>query len=236
VLLQAALNGPRTTAEHPAVPLTAAQLAEDAAACVAEGAAAIHLHPRDQDGAETLEPAVVDDVVRTVRERCGAPVGVSTGAWIEPDLERRLAHLRGWRAPDYASVNLSEEGHADVMRALLDAGVGIEAGVWTPQDAEALAASGLADRVLRVLVEPLHTPRDEALAAAQAVHDALDAHGITAPRLQHGDGEAGWVLVEDAIARRIATRVGLEDVLADPEGRQVGNAALVAAARTLGAG
>jgi hypothetical protein len=37
--------------------------------------------------------------------------------------------LRRWRASDFASVNVSEDGCAEVMRALLDAGIGIEAGV-----------------------------------------------------------------------------------------------------------
>jgi len=39
-------------------------------------------------------------------------------------------------------VNLSEPGAPEVMKALIQAGVGIEAGVWTVEDAERLAASG----------------------------------------------------------------------------------------------
>src|SRR5204862_2418401 len=122
----------------------AEELARDAAACVAAGAGAIHIHPRDRDGRERLEPEVVDSAVRAVRAAGGVPVGVSTGTWIEPDLERRWKLVRAWREPDYASVNVSEEGSADVMRALVDAGVGIEAGVWSVEDAERLAASGFA--------------------------------------------------------------------------------------------
>lgn len=53
--LQAALNGDRTKAEHAATPISVEQLARDAAACVAAGAPAIHLHPRDPEGRETLE-------------------------------------------------------------------------------------------------------------------------------------------------------------------------------------
>jgi uncharacterized protein (DUF849 family) len=74
---------------------------------------------------------------------------VTTGAWIEPDVIRRVELISRWRQPDYATVNLSEEGSLDVMRALLGAGVGIEAGVWTVADAELLVKSGLADRALR---------------------------------------------------------------------------------------
>ena len=180
---------------------------------------------------------MVDAVVAAVRDACGVPVGVSTGAWIEPDLGRRLELMAGWSAPDYASVNLSEEGAADAMRTLLDAGVGIEAGVWSVEDAERLAACGLGDRVTRVLVEPVDVCADDAVALVDEIHAALDRLGLTAPRLQHGDGEATWVLLRDAIRRGIDTRVGFEDTVDRPDGaRADGNEALVRAARALGAG
>jgi uncharacterized protein (DUF849 family) len=237
VLLQAALNGDRTKAAHPAVPVSADELARDAAACAAAGARAIHLHPRDAAGRERLEAEIVDDVVATVRQACGVPVGVSTGAWIEPDLERRLALIRAWRAPDYASVNLSEPGAAEVMQALLDAGVGIEAGVWSVEDAERLAASGAGDGVTRILVEPVDAGATRAVGIVEDIHRALDELGLSAPRLQHGDGDATWVLLTDAVRRGLDTRIGLEDTLHEPGGeRATGNAALVRAAGRLGAG
>jgi uncharacterized protein (DUF849 family) len=229
MLLQAALNGPWTKADHTAVPVSADELARDAAACVAAGAGAVHLHPRDAEGRERLDAVVVDAVVERVRA-AGVPVGVSTGAWIEPDLERRVALIGAWTAPDYASVNLSEDGAGHVMQALLGAGVGIEAGVWSVEDAERLAATGLASRVLRVLVEPVDAGA-AAVAVVDAIHEALDRLGIAAPRLQHGDGEATWVLLRDAVRRGIDTRIGLEDTQHEPDGtRTAGNEALVRAA------
>lgn len=237
VLLQAALNGPFSKDDHVAMPVSAAELARDAAACVAAGAGAMHLHPRGADGAERLDAEVIDAVVAAVRDACGVPVGVSTGAWIEPDLERRLELIAGWSAPDYTSVNLSEAGAVEVMRAVLAAGVGIEAGLSTVEDAEGLAASGLGDRLTRVLIEPVDVGAGDALAVVDEIHAVLDRHGLTAPRLQHGDGEATWILLEDAVQRGIDTRIGLEDTLDGPDGaRTAGNEALVRAARRLGAG
>jgi uncharacterized protein (DUF849 family) len=237
VLLQATLNGDLTKTAHPAVPVSAEELARDAAACVAAGARAIHLHPRDAAGRERLEAEVVDDVVAAVRQACGVPVGVSTGAWIEPDLERRLELVRAWRAPDYASVNLSEPGAAEIMAALLDAGVGIEAGVSSVEDAERLATSGAGGLVTRILVEPVDAGAAGAVWIVEDIHRALDGLGLAAPRLQLGDGDATWVLLTDAIRRGIDTRIGLEDTLHEPEGGSTtGNAALVRAARRLGAG
>jgi len=235
--LQAALNGDRTKAVHAAVPVSVGEQAKDAAACVAAGARAIHLHPRDPEGRETLEAEVVEEVVTEVREACGVPVGVTTSACIEPDPERRLGFVRAWRAPDYTSVNLSETGATEVMEALIEARVGIEAGVWTVEDAERLAASGLGGRVTRILVEPVEVGADDAVGMVEDIHRALDRLGLAAPRLQHGDGEATWVLLTDAIRRGLDTRIGLEDTLHEPGGeRTVGNEALVRAARELGAG
>ena len=235
-MLQAALNGDRSRGEHPGVPVSPEALAQDAAACVAGGAGAVHLHPRDERGRETLDPSVVNGVARHVRDACGVPVGVTTGAWIETDVERRLGLIAGWSEPDYSSVNLSEDGAERVMAALLDAGVGIEAGVATVEDADRLAASGLGDRLVRVLVEPIDPDPDDAPSIVAGIHSALDRHGIRAPRLQHGDGAATWVLISDAVQRGLDTRVGLEDTLVLPGGsRADDNAALVAAARAMGA-
>ena len=75
-----------------------------------------------------------------------------------------------------------------------------------------------------------------ALEIVAAIHAALDAGGVTAGRLQHGDGDATWPLIEDAVRRRLDTRVGLEDTLRDREGAvTTGNPALVRAAAALGA-
>jgi uncharacterized protein (DUF849 family) len=241
--LQAALNGDRTKAEHAATPVSVEELVRDAAACVAAGAHAIHLHPRDPEGRETLDADVVDEVVRQVRSACGVPVGVTTSAEIEADPERRLELVRHWREPDYASVNLSEHGAPGLMGVLIGAGIGVEAGVWTVEDAERLAASGLGGRVTRILVEPGELQlRDSGDKAADAVglvediHRTLDRLGLTAPRLEHGDGRVTWVLLKDAVRRGFDTRVGLEDTLSGPDGeRTTGNEALVRAARELGA-
>jgi uncharacterized protein (DUF849 family) len=162
---------------------------------------------------------------------------VTTGAWIEPDLAHRIALVAQWTEPDYTSVNLSEDGSIELMQALLAAGIGVEAGVWSVADAELLVRSGLTGRLTRVLVEPLGSSPREALAEVAEIHRVLDAAEVAEPRLQHGDGESTWPLIRDAIARGLDTRVGFEDTLLLPDGRPAGsNAELVAAARELGAG
>jgi aminoglycoside/choline kinase family phosphotransferase len=97
----------------------------------------------------------------------------------------------------------------------------------------------MAGRVTRVLIEvgEAQAGRADALPMVSAIHEILDRAGVSAPRLQHGDGELTWMLIEDAVRRGLDTRVGLEDTLRLPDGsRARGNADLVAAARDLGAG
>jgi uncharacterized protein (DUF849 family) len=77
----------------------------------------------------------------------------------------------------------------------------------------------------------------DAVSLVTAIHQVLGLGGVTAPQLQHGDGEATWILIEDAISRGIATRVGLEDTLFMPDGSPaMANADLVRTAYDLGAG
>ena len=228
-LLQACLNGPRERGEHPALPVAPAEMAADAVACVRAGARALHLHPRAADGRESLEPEIVDPVVRHVRAASRVPVGVATGAWVEPDPERRAFLVGRWREPDYASVNLSEEGAAQVMRALLDGDIGVEAGVWSVEDAERLAATGAAGRVTRVLVEVMQGAGEEAAATAREIDAALDRLGIDARRLHHGEREATWPVLRQALTLGRDLRIGFEDTLVLPDGSHArDNAQLVA--------
>jgi uncharacterized protein (DUF849 family) len=232
-MLKAALNGARLSGSHPALPISAAELAAAAVACVEAGANALHIHPRGPDGAESLAGDIIDETVRAVRSVVRVPVGVSTGAWIEPDLDRRIQLISSWREPSMASVNISEEGWEAVIRALLAAGVGVEAGLWSVEDAERLGESGLADRLLRVLVEVVHPVPDPA-AEALAIDTALDWYGIGAPRLHHGEEDGTWSVLHQAIVLGRDIRIGLEDTLRFADGSRAGsNEALVKAARTL---
>ncbi len=188
MLIQACLNGARRRGEHPSLPLLLDELVRDARACAGVGASSLHVHPRDGAGGETLDPGLIDTAAGALRAATKLPVGVSTGAWIEPDPQRRAALVASWSGPDFASVNLYEEGYEAVMRALLDAGIGVEAGIETEADVERLAVSGLGGRLLRVLVEVVDEDPAAAADHALALDRALDAAGVDAPRLHHGQG------------------------------------------------
>jgi uncharacterized protein (DUF849 family) len=231
MLLKAALNGARTRADHPAVPLTPGEQAREATAAVAAGAGALHVHVRDADGQESLAADDVAGTLEAIRAACpGVPVGVSTGAWIEPQPRRRLALIRGWAVrPDFASVNLHETGATDLIRRLLDSGVGVEAGLWSAPAVRVLIESGLAHRCLRILIEPGETPGDPRV-NLDRIERALA--GVDRPRLLHGFDASAWDLLALAARRHYDARTGFEDTLTLPDGsRASSNAALVTAAR-----
>jgi uncharacterized protein (DUF849 family) len=235
-LLQACLNGARALVEHHALPISPAAIAADAIAARAAGANALHVHPRDSDGAESLWASDIAATVRAVREAVpGMPVGVATGAWVEPDPDRRLALIEGWDVlPDYASVNLSEVGAAAVIDVLVRKGVGVEAGIWNVDDAAYFVRLPTMNHVLRVLVEMQSNDGSEATAMYRATRKVLDDAGATAPILLHGEGGSVWPMVQLARSERLDTRIGLEDGLHLPNGLIAAcNAELITAARAI---
>ena len=233
-LLQAALNGSRQQADHPAVPTTAPEVANAAAQCVQAGAGAIHVHVRDTRGRESVAPEDVARCVAALRAAIpGTPVGVSTGAWIMPEPERRHRTVTDWTVqPDYASVNFHESGAEELAMLLLSRGTGIEVGLPEAVAAERLVRSRLAPRCLRVLIEPQVQELDASLRTVEEIEAVLDAGGVALPRLLHGLDHTAWPLIETAAARGYDTRIGFEDTLTLPDGTPAAtNAALVTAAR-----
>lgn len=232
MLIQAALNGGRTRQDHPAVPLTPEELAEEARQSVEAGAHALHFHPRNSTGEQTLDPEPVGAAIAAVRAACpDTPLGVTTGSWIVPGLSERQALVRVWTVlPDYVSVNAHETGAIELIATCLDLGMDVEVGINSPESAETWAASGLASRCLRPLVEPPEADFPSALAKAEGILEVLARHAIDRPVLLHGMEGAAWPMIGEAARRGYDTRIGLEDVLVLPDGsRAKGNGELVRA-------
>jgi uncharacterized protein (DUF849 family) len=234
MLIKACLNGSREPGAHPALPLSPSKLAGAARDAVSAGAGALHIHPRRADGRQSFEPDDVAAAVTAVRAACpSVPVGVTTIAWVEPDPARRLALVSAWATlPDFASVNFSEPGAAEICAALLDKGIGFEAGLMLPDDARLLIESGLASGCVRLLIEPDEPEIAAALATVRAIEALLDGVGIRAPRLLHGVDATAWPLLDEALRRSYDIRIGFEDTLTLPDGSPArDNAQLVAEAR-----
>lgn len=228
--LKACINGVRTPEEHSALPVSPDQLAAEAMAAHGAGARAVHLHPKDDRGVDSLLAVDVAAAVVAVREALpGLPLGVTTGFWALPDAEQRRAAIEKWSVlPDFASVNWHEPGSEELAELLLSRGIGVEAGIFHAEAARAWAASDLAAHCLRVMVE---LGADGDVATADGVLEVVAEAQSPAPVLLHGLDESCWPLLQHAGARGLQTRIGLEDTLRLPDGSLAdGNASLVAAA------
>ncbi|MFF4688952.1 3-keto-5-aminohexanoate cleavage protein [Streptomyces sp. NPDC001307] len=231
-MVQVCLNGSRSAAAGAGLPMSPEEMARSAAEAVAAGATSVHVHPKTPCGHDSLSPRVLAPALEAIRARVRVPVGVTTGAWAEPDPAARLARVRGWSVPpDFASVNWHEPGAEAVAEQLLAMGVGVEAGIWSGTDGAArFAASSVGPRVLRVLAEVTDPDPATAEASARALLAGLGtAHGR--PVLLHGEEGGTWPVLRLAGRLGLATRIGLEDTLFLPDGRRAaGNAQLVAEA------
>ena len=233
-MVQVCLNGARGAVDGAVVPLSPGAMARSAAEAVAAGAFDVHVHPKSPCGQDTLSPKAVAATLEAIRAQVRVPVGVTTSAWAEPDPAARVERVRSWTVlPDHASVNWHEPGAEEVAAALLDRGIGVEAGLWSGTDGAArFAVSPLRWRVLRVLAEVTDT--DPATAEESALTLLADLGSGTdpgRPLLLHGEEGGAWPVLRLAGRLGLATRVGLEDTLVLPDGqRALSNAQLVAEA------
>ena len=110
LIVNAALTGMVPTKDdNPSVPLSPAEIAEDAARVVDAGAAIVHLHARDEEGVPTWHPDAYRRIVHEVRARCpDVVVCVSTSGRRFTAFEERSAvlDLDGDERPELASLTL----------------------------------------------------------------------------------------------------------------------------------
>jgi len=109
-VLMAAPNGAkRGKADHPALPVTAAEVAREAAACHAAGASLLHLHVRDADGRHLLDAEAYRQASALVRKEVGDGliVQVTTEAVGIYAPEQQMALLRELK-PEAATVAVKE--------------------------------------------------------------------------------------------------------------------------------
>ncbi|MBE9606616.1 3-keto-5-aminohexanoate cleavage protein [Acetobacteraceae bacterium H6797] len=234
--IQACLNGARPVGFHPSLPASPEALAREAAAVAAAGACGVHVHPRDEENRERLSAAVIGPAVSAIRAAAPhLPVSVSTGEWIEGDDDQQVACVASWAAldlgkPDEASVNLSERNAPVVIATLMAGGIGVEAGLATPDDARRLLGLGVAPACRRILIEIDDLAPDQAMTTALSIMALLDGASVTVERQLHGFGRSVWPMFDLAVTLGLMGRLGLEDGELLPDWtRAEDNAALIAA-------
>lgn len=210
MILQACINGARSSGYHPALPLTLESMIADCIACIDAGANELHVHPR-ANGIESLY--AFDELSVGIRENCpGTCWGVSTGEWIEKDRQATRKAIESWQhPPDYASVNLNEPDAPRLMTLLTSKGIGIEAGLADLVDVERFVGLPECHRVCRILIEIEEQEKSSAIDRALAIADKLQQANVQRPILLHGYDATVWDLVALAKQQRWSTRIGLED-------------------------
>jgi 3-keto-5-aminohexanoate cleavage enzyme len=102
-------GGTRTKSDHPAIPLSPAELAETAQQCLEAGAAMIHVHVRRKDGRHLLDSTAYRAALEAIRTRVGdgLVVQITTEALGMYSVSEQIAVLKAVR-PEAASLALRE--------------------------------------------------------------------------------------------------------------------------------
>ncbi len=108
MVITAALVGAETTREQtPYLPLSAEEIAQDAAKCREAGAAMVHLHVRTPDGKPSQDTELFRAAIRAIRARCDVLIQVSTGGAVGMEVDERCGGLKltGSDRPDMATLS-----------------------------------------------------------------------------------------------------------------------------------
>lgn len=110
VVLALAPNGARRTkSDHPALPMTAAEIGEQAQSWVEAGVTLLHLHVRDENGAHSLDADLYRRAMEAVREAVADElvIQITTEAVGRYAVDGQIATVKALK-PESASVALRE--------------------------------------------------------------------------------------------------------------------------------
>lgn len=115
LILTAAITGAETTrAQTPHLPLTAAEVAEEARRCREAGAAVIHLHAREPDGTPTQSRERFAEFIAAIRAATDVIVQTSTGGAIGMSIAERCQPLElGPQMVEMATLNVATMNFGD---------------------------------------------------------------------------------------------------------------------------
>lgn len=115
LIITAAITGAETTKlMNPALPISPEEQAREARMCVAAGAAIIHLHVRDAQGAPSQSIGDFRASIDAIRAACNPQpiIQISTGGAVGTPIEERIAPLATLK-PEMASFNVGSMNFAD---------------------------------------------------------------------------------------------------------------------------
>jgi len=108
MVITAAMVGAETTREQtPYLPISAEEIAEDAAKCREAGCAMVHLHVRTPDGKPSQDTELFRAAIRAIRKKSDVLIQVSTGGAVGMGVDERCGALKltGADRPDMATLS-----------------------------------------------------------------------------------------------------------------------------------
>jgi 3-keto-5-aminohexanoate cleavage enzyme len=112
VILTAAIVGAEITrAQTPHLPITAREIADEAARCREAGAAVIHLHVRNDDGTPTQSKERFAEAIAAIRAKTDCVVQTSTGGAVGMSIDERAQPLAC--RPEMATLNCGSINFGD---------------------------------------------------------------------------------------------------------------------------
>ena len=223
MLLKIALNGARPKTQNKFLPHSLDEIEKEVRLIYENGYKAFHIHCYDKNGNESLKPDDVNNLVLRVKNiSSDIQLGISSGDWIEPDLNKRISCIEAWEnVPDFASVNMIEDNAIEISNVLISKGVMVEAGLNEKKAAEIFVNSGLENSCIRILIEPEEEVLSDAIRTVMEIENVLDRHNITIKRLLHGFNSVSWDMLREAKKRGYYSRIGMEDTIYLEDGTKV---------------
>jgi 3-keto-5-aminohexanoate cleavage enzyme len=231
-LITVAPNGARKMpADHPRLPITLESIAREACLAADAGAALLHLHVREKDGAHSLDPKRYRDTIAAVRDACGERMMIQ--------ITTEAAGVFGWNAqvaaisetrPDAASVALRElcptnspqhrAAYAGFVTDCLAEGIWLQHILYDATDVHRFNrfhADGLFGNAPFVLfvVGRYGVTENSAPAALDTMRSVLTAGIVWAAC---GFGQSETALLDHALAKGGHVRVGFENNVLHADG------------------
>lgn len=223
MLLKIALNGARPKTQNKFLPHSLDEIEKEVRLIYENGYKVFHIHCYDENGNESLKPDDVNNLVLRVKNiSSDIQLGISSGDWIEPDLNKRISYIEEWEnVPDFASVNMIEDNAIEISNVLISKGVMVEAGLNEKKAAEIFVNSRLENGCIRILIEPEEEVLSDAIRTVMEIENVLDRHNITIKRLLHGFNSVSWDMLREAKKRGYDSRIGMEDTIYLEDGTMV---------------
>ncbi|MFO7523998.1 MAG: 3-keto-5-aminohexanoate cleavage protein [Ignavibacteriaceae bacterium] len=225
MLLKIALNGARPKSQNEFLPHSLDEIEREVRLIYQNGYKVFHIHCYDKNGNESLKPEDVNNLVLRVKSiSSDIQLGISSGDWIEPDLNKRIGYINQWEhIPDFASVNMIEDNAIEISNVLISKGVMVEAGLNEKKAAEIFVNSRFENGCIRILIEPEEENLIGAIKTITEIENILNDNNITIKRLLHGFNSAAWDILREAKKRGYDSRIGMEDTIFLEDGIKVKN-------------